>query len=65
MLYEGWPAPNLAHRAVAPEAIARLETLLARGEPEKMLETFYRDIAMMSATIGVTMKLSVNPWPAK
>ncbi|MGH8894304.1 MAG: alpha/beta fold hydrolase [Actinomycetes bacterium] len=48
VLYEGWPVPNVAHRTVAPEAMADLEALLAQDRPETMLETFYRDIVKMS-----------------
>lgn len=50
VLYEGWPVPNIAHRTVASELMAHLESLLARGRPEQMLETFYRDVVLMSAT---------------
>src|SRR5262245_56834490 len=48
VLYEGWPVPNPAHRSISPEVIDRLESLLADGRPEQMLEAFYRELVMMS-----------------
>jgi pimeloyl-ACP methyl ester carboxylesterase len=48
VLYEGWPVPNPAHRSISPAVIGRLESLLAQGRSEQMLEAFYRDIVMMS-----------------
>ena len=39
VLYEGWPPPNIAHRTMSPDVLARLESLLAQGRREEMLET--------------------------
>jgi pimeloyl-ACP methyl ester carboxylesterase len=64
VLYEGWPAPNIAHRAIAPDLLDRLESLLARERPERMLETFYRDIAMMSEEEIAGLKAAPT-WPAR
>jgi pimeloyl-ACP methyl ester carboxylesterase len=48
VLYEGWPAPTLAHRTTDPEVLRQLDNLLARGERARMLEAFYRDVVLMS-----------------
>jgi pimeloyl-ACP methyl ester carboxylesterase len=64
VLYEGWPVPNVAHRTVAPESIGRLESMLADGRREQMLEAFCRDIVMMSEEeIGAVR--SAPTWPAR
>jgi pimeloyl-ACP methyl ester carboxylesterase len=62
LLYEGWPAPNPAHRAIDPALIERFEDLLARGEPEPMLREFYRDIAGMASDEIDLLCLSPS-WP--
>jgi pimeloyl-ACP methyl ester carboxylesterase len=64
VLYEGWPVPNIAHRTIAPMMLARLETLLAQGRPDLMLEAFYRDIVKMSEAevSGIT---AAPTWPAR
>jgi pimeloyl-ACP methyl ester carboxylesterase len=48
ILYEGWPVPNPAHRTVPPELLEHLDELLARGRTEELLETFFRQVVMMS-----------------
>jgi pimeloyl-ACP methyl ester carboxylesterase len=64
VLYEGWPVPNIAHRAVAPAVLEHLEFLLAQGRPEQVIETFYRDIAMLSA--GEIAGIRAGPtWAAR
>ena len=63
-LYEGWPVPNLAHRTIAPELTAALDELLAQGDPERMLETFFRDVVHMSNDEITTIKASAA-WPAR
>ena len=47
-LYEGWPVPNVAHRTLPHGQLEHLESLLAQGRPEQMLELFYRDMVRMS-----------------
>ena len=44
VLYEGWPPPNVAHRTASPELLRDLESLLANGQREQVLEAFYRDL---------------------
>jgi pimeloyl-ACP methyl ester carboxylesterase len=63
-LYEGWPVPNLAHRTVAPALLAALDSLLEQGEPERMLESFYRDVVHMSDDEVGLIKASAA-WPAR
>ncbi len=64
VLYEGWPTPNTAHRTVSPEAMGHLESLLAQGQPEHMLETFYREIVRMSEEEISGIK-KASSWPAR
>jgi pimeloyl-ACP methyl ester carboxylesterase len=64
VLYEGWPTPNIAHRTVSPEAMGHLESLLAQGQPEHMLETFYREIVRMSEEEISGIKKAPS-WPAR
>lgn len=64
VLYEGWPAPNAAHRLVRPSLLAHLEMLLADDRPEEMLVTFYRDIVLMSDEEITTLQASPT-WPAR
>jgi pimeloyl-ACP methyl ester carboxylesterase len=64
VLYEGWPVPNIAHRTVPPEMMEHLESLLALGRSEQMLEAFYRDIAKMSPDEISAIKAAPT-WPAR
>jgi pimeloyl-ACP methyl ester carboxylesterase len=64
VLYEGWPVPNIAHRTASPELMGQLESLLAQGRPEQMLETFYRDMVMMSDEEISAIKKAPS-WPAR
>jgi pimeloyl-ACP methyl ester carboxylesterase len=64
VLYEGWPVPDLAHRTAPPQLLSRLETLLARGDADSMLETFYRDMVRM--TPEEIRGLRATPsWPSR
>jgi pimeloyl-ACP methyl ester carboxylesterase len=63
-LYEGWPVPNLADRTITPTLTAALDSLLAQGKPEQMLETFYRDVVHMSEDEVGIIKSSAA-WPAR
>ncbi len=64
VLYEGWPVPDIAHRTMSPEVLGHLESLLAQGRSEQMLETFYRDIVMMSEEEISGIKAAPT-WPAR
>jgi pimeloyl-ACP methyl ester carboxylesterase len=64
VLYEGWPVPNIAHRTTSPEVMERLESLLARGRREQMLEVFYRDIAKLSPE-EINSIMAAPTWPAR
>ena len=64
VLYEGWPVPNIAHRTTSPAMMAHLESLLAQGRPEAMLESFYRDVVKM--TEDEIARIEAAPtWPAR
>jgi pimeloyl-ACP methyl ester carboxylesterase len=64
VLYEGWPAPNAAHRAVARELLERLESLHADGRDEAMLETFYREVVRTTEAELDGMRTAPT-WPAR
>ena len=64
VLYEGWPVPDIADRAVSAEATAHLESLLAGGRPEQMLEAFYRDMVLMSEE-EISVLKAAPTWPAR
>ncbi len=64
ILYEGWPPPNIAHRTMSPTVLGRLESLLAQGRREEMLESFYRDMVKMSDDEVSAIK-SAPTWPAR
>jgi pimeloyl-ACP methyl ester carboxylesterase len=64
VLYEGWPVPDVAHRVLPSEVMARLESLLARGRPGQMLETFYREIAKLSEQ-EISALMAAPTWPAR
>lgn len=48
VLYEGWPVRDPAAVALPPALSERLGVLLAAGEDEQAIETFYRRVAAMS-----------------
>lgn len=64
VLYEGWPVPNIAHRTVSSEAMRRLDTLLAQGRDEQLLQTFYRDVVMMTEEEINAIKATPT-WPTR
>ncbi len=64
VLYEGWPPPNTAHRTMSPDTLARLESLLAQGRREEMLETFFRDMVKVSDDEVGAIKAAPT-WPAR
>jgi pimeloyl-ACP methyl ester carboxylesterase len=47
VLYEGWPSPNPDQLALPPGVEARLDALLAEGNREAVLETFFREVVRM------------------
>jgi pimeloyl-ACP methyl ester carboxylesterase len=64
VLYEGWPVPNLAHRRIDPVLTERLDSLLANGHDELMLETFLRQIVHLSEAELRDLKASPT-WPVR
>lgn len=64
VLYEGWPTPDIAHRALPTEVMAAMETLLSQGRPEQVLETVYRDIVKLSEQEISAIKAAPT-WPAR
>jgi pimeloyl-ACP methyl ester carboxylesterase len=49
VLYEGWPSPNPDQLAMPPGVRERLDALLAAGNREAVLETFFREVVGMPA----------------
>ena len=64
VLYEGWPPPEPSLRAVPADILSRLEALLAGGEPGAMLETFYREVVLMSEEEVAKIR-SAPSWPER
>ncbi|HSE10663.1 MAG TPA: alpha/beta hydrolase [Nocardioidaceae bacterium] len=64
VLYEGWPVPNIDHRAVSPETMSRLESLLSEGRREELLETMYRELVKMAPEEIAAIKAAPT-WPAR
>jgi pimeloyl-ACP methyl ester carboxylesterase len=48
VLYEGWPVPNPDVFAIPAAIEERMDTLLAEGNREALLETIMRDVVMLS-----------------
>jgi pimeloyl-ACP methyl ester carboxylesterase len=64
VLYEGWPSPNPEQLALPPGVGARLDTLLAEGNREAALETFFREVVRMpEAELAVYRRLPA--WQAR
>jgi pimeloyl-ACP methyl ester carboxylesterase len=47
VLYEGWRAPTPVARALPPSVEERLDAMLAEGNREAVLETFFREVVKM------------------
>ena len=47
VLYEGWALPDPALRAVDTAVMVRVERLLAAGERDELLRTFFREVVQM------------------
>jgi pimeloyl-ACP methyl ester carboxylesterase len=47
VLYEGWPSPHPEQLALPPGVQERLDALLAKGDREAALETFFREVVGM------------------
>jgi pimeloyl-ACP methyl ester carboxylesterase len=64
VLYEGWPSPNPEQLALPPGIQARLDALLAEGNREAVLETFFREVVgMPDAEFAVYRRLPA--WRAR
>jgi len=64
VLYEGWPPPDIAHRTYDPALLDHLDALLAAGQPDRMLRTFYREVVYLTG--GELDALVASPvWPAR
>jgi pimeloyl-ACP methyl ester carboxylesterase len=64
VLYEGWPTPNIAHRSTSPALMNDLESLLAQGRNEQVLEVFFRDLVLMSNE-EIEVLRSTATWAAR
>ena len=64
VLYEGWPAPNAAHRAIARDLLERLDSLHADGRDELLLETFYREVVRTTEAEFERIR-TARTWPAR
>lgn len=64
VLYEGWPAPNPDLLALPPGVEDRLDALLAEGNREAVLETFFREVVRMPEAEFAVYR-SLPAWPAR
>jgi pimeloyl-ACP methyl ester carboxylesterase len=64
VLYEGWPVPDVADRTMAPDRLAHVEDLLARGHPAEALKVFYREMVHMTEDELASITAS-SAWPAR
>jgi pimeloyl-ACP methyl ester carboxylesterase len=64
VLYEGWPSPNPDRLALPPGVRERLDALLAAGNREAVLATFFREVVgMPEAELSVYRALPA--WQAR
>lgn len=64
VLYEGWPAPNPGALAMPPAVEERMTALLAEGEREAALETFFREVVHMPDE-ELTVYRALPAWQAR
>jgi pimeloyl-ACP methyl ester carboxylesterase len=64
VLYEGWPVPRIEHRRVDPGLLAELESLLARGDHERLLERVYLEVVRMTPDELDTIRAGPT-WPRR
>ncbi|MEV5069594.1 alpha/beta hydrolase [Microbacterium sp. LMI12-1-1.1] len=64
VMYEGWPMPDIADRTTPPEILAQLDNLLASGQPEQMMEAFFRRIVHYTDDEIATVKAAPS-WPGR
>lgn len=48
ILYEGWPPMNPEQYATPPEVLERMESFVAAGDPEGLLETVFRELVKVT-----------------
>lgn len=64
VLYEGWPVPDPTTVALPSALSEELDVLLAAGEHERVIETFYRRVAALSEEELAAYRASPI-WPAR
>jgi pimeloyl-ACP methyl ester carboxylesterase len=64
VLYEGWPSPNPAQLALPLGVEKRLDALLAEGNREAALETFFREVVRMPEAEFVVYR-GLPAWQAR
>ncbi len=64
VLYEGWPPPNVEHRTYSPQALARLDNLLAQGRREEMMAAFFREVVLVTEEELSEVKAAPT-WPLR
>jgi pimeloyl-ACP methyl ester carboxylesterase len=64
VLYEGWPSPNPDLLALPPGVEERLDVLLAEGNREAALETFFREVVKMPEEEFVVYR-ALPAWQAR
>ena len=64
VLYEGWPPPNPAARAIPQETGERLDALLADGNREGVVETMFLEVVRMPDAELAALRVQPS-WPAR
>ncbi len=64
VLYEGWPAPDPSVYALPGDTEARMDALLGVGDREGVVESFFRDVLMMSDD-DLSGWRSAPSWPGR
>ena len=64
VLYEGWALPDPAFRAVDTAVLATVERLLADGQREELLRTFFREVVHMGEEELQALQ-EAPTWPAR
>ncbi len=64
VLYEGWPPPNPAQFQTAPATLEHLESLLAQGHREQMLEELFTTVVLVPEDELNEIKAATT-WPAR
>jgi pimeloyl-ACP methyl ester carboxylesterase len=64
LLYEGWPVPDPSIYALPAEVVRRIDTLLAAGDRDGVVETLFRSVEEMSDEDMAALRQAPS-WPGR